>query len=142
VACKAGGLRADNFYSAQLAGQVGYHVFEGISTSVEERPRLVASLGDKPILLLRNHGLLVAAPHVPQALELYWRLQRACEVQVAADAMDGPNQPIDPAVLAAIPEQRARGQAALLANGRRPGQAFFDALVRRAGIRLEDLAGD
>ena len=64
VACKEGGLRHDNFYSAILCGQIATHDFEGISTDVAERPRLVKSLGTKSILLLRNHGLLVVGSHL------------------------------------------------------------------------------
>src|SRR6184192_3792057 len=51
VACKAGGLRDDNFYSAILAGRVGYHAFEGITTEPAEQPRLVASLGRNDVLI-------------------------------------------------------------------------------------------
>jgi hypothetical protein len=58
VACKKEGLRYDNFYSAILHGHVAYHDFEGLTTDSSEQPRLVASLGASPILILRNHGLL------------------------------------------------------------------------------------
>lgn len=54
VACKASGLRHDNFYSAMLWGQIGYHEFEGITTGLDERPRLVASLGTHDYLILRK----------------------------------------------------------------------------------------
>ncbi len=137
IACKEGGLRADNFYSAMLHGCVAYHDFEGITTNEGEQPRLVKSLGDKPILILRNHGLLVVGAHVPEAVNIHWTLQRACEVQMATDSMAGPNRPVPPEVLAAVPAQR---QA--MGGENRRGQLFFDALLRRANIRLEDLAGD
>jgi len=94
----------------------------------------VKSLGDKAILILRNHGLLVACPSVPQAYLTYWGLQRACEIQVAADGMRGDNLPIEPRVLEETP---ARNQA--FTSGPRPGGPPFDALLRRAGIRYQDL---
>ena len=94
VACKKEGLRYDNFYSALLFGQVAYHDFEGVTTDVAEQPRLVKSLGGKPILILRNHGLLVACPGIPLAFRTYWAMQRACEIQVASDAMQGENLPV------------------------------------------------
>ena len=134
VACKKDGLRFDNFYSATLYGQVAYHDFEGVTTDLAEQPRLVKSFGDKPILILRNHGLLVACPGIPEAYMTYWTLQRACEIQVAADAMRGDNLPIAQRVLDETP---ARAQA--FRAGPRPGGLPFDALLRRAGIRLEDL---
>jgi len=134
VSSKKDGLRYDNFYSAALYGQVAYHAFEGVTTDTAEQPRLVASLGTKPILILRNHGLLVACPGIAEAFTTYWTLQRACEIQVATDAMAGENLPITPQVLADTP---ARVQS--FRTGPRPGGMAFDALLRRAGIRYEDL---
>jgi ribulose-5-phosphate 4-epimerase/fuculose-1-phosphate aldolase len=134
VACKKEGLRFDNFYSAVLHGQVAYHDFEGVTTDLAEQPRLVKSLGAKPILILRNHGLLVACPSIPQACLTYWGLQRACEIQVATDGMRGDNLPISQRVLDETP---ARSQA--FNADPRPGGLPFDALLRRAGIRYEDI---
>lgn len=135
VACKKGGLRHDNFYSAMLAGTVAYHDFEGVTTALDEQPRLVASLGSRDVLILRNHGLLVVGPHIPGAFSTMWTLQRACEVQSAADAMAGENIPIEEAVLRAIPEQIAPFRPA----GQRFGEPMFEATLRRAGIRYEDV---
>lgn len=135
VACKAGGLRDDNFYSAILAGRVGYHVFEGITTELAEQPRLVASLGRNDVLILRNHGLLAVGAHIPGAFATLWTAQRACEVQLAADSMAGPNTTIGEAVLRAIPEQLKP----LMQPGLRYGEAAFEASLRRAGIRYESL---
>jgi ribulose-5-phosphate 4-epimerase/fuculose-1-phosphate aldolase len=129
VACKKEGLRFDNFYSAALYGQVAYHDFEGVTTDLAEQPRLVESLGDKSILILRNHGLLVACPSIPQAYLTYWGLQRACEIQVATDAMRGDNLPIAQRALEATP-----GRAASFDYG-----YPFGALLRRSGIRYEDI---
>lgn len=134
VACKQGGLRHDNFYSAILYGEVAFHDFEGISTDVDERPRLVKSLGGKAVLMLRNHGLLVVGGSVTEAFQTYWTLQRACEVQLAADSMLGAGIPISRPVLDAIP-----AQAAVFRSGPRPGGLAYDALLRRAGIRYEDI---
>lgn len=134
VACKKEGLRYDNFYSALLFGQVAYHDFEGVTTDLAEQPRLVKSLGAKPILILRNHGLLVACPGIPLAFRTYWALQRACEIQAATDAMHGDNLPVGRPVLES---NQARNDAVV--DGPRPGGLEFDALLRRAGIRYEDL---
>lgn len=58
VACYEGGLSGDNFYAAQLIDQVAYHDFEGITVHADEGPRLLASIANKPAVILRNHGLL------------------------------------------------------------------------------------
>lgn len=94
VACKRDGLGHDDFYGAELFGDVAYHAFEGITVHDDEGPRLVASLGDKRVLVLRNHGMLVTGHNVFNAFRWMWTLQRACEVQVAADSLHGPNLPL------------------------------------------------
>ena len=87
VACTQGGLAQNNFYSAQLHELVAYHDFEGITIHADEAPRLLANIGDKPVVILRNHGLLAWAPTLPLAFSRLWTLQRACEVQVAQAAL-------------------------------------------------------
>ena len=83
VACLEQGLSPDNFYGAMLVGRVAYHEFEGITVEPGERERLVRDIGDKPAVILRNHGLLAWGPSVPEAFLLMWTLQRACDVQIA-----------------------------------------------------------
>lgn len=93
VACTQGGLAQNNFYSAQLHGLVAYHDFEGITIHADEAPRLLRNIGDKPVVILRNHGLLSWGPTLPLAFTRLWTLQRACDVQVAQAAL-GPAIPV------------------------------------------------
>ena len=67
-------------------GRVGYHDYEGLATDIDERQRLVADLGDKPVMILRNHGLLVTGRTVPEAFSLMHHLEKACAAQLAAMA--------------------------------------------------------
>ena len=85
VACSEKGLRNDNFYSALLHNRIAYHDFEGITVMDDEKPRLVANLGDKTLLILRNHGLLACGRTIPEAFMNLWSLERSCEVQVTCD---------------------------------------------------------
>ena len=87
VCCLQEGLSFTNFYSAQLWGQVAYHDFEGITVRADEGDRILASAGDKRVLLLRNHGPVVMGHSLPQAFSLMWLVQRACEVQVASQGL-------------------------------------------------------
>ena len=80
------GLSYDNFYGAMLHGLVAYHDFEGITVDPGERERLVRDIGDKPAVILRNHGLLAWGASVPEAFQVLRTLQRACEVQLATAA--------------------------------------------------------
>jgi ribulose-5-phosphate 4-epimerase/fuculose-1-phosphate aldolase len=84
VACLEEGLSPHNFYGAMLHGKVAYHEFEGITVDPGEKERLVRDLGDRPVMLLRNHGLLAWGPSVPEAFLWLWTLQRACDVQITA----------------------------------------------------------
>jgi ribulose-5-phosphate 4-epimerase/fuculose-1-phosphate aldolase len=127
IASKEEGLRNDNFYSAMLYGDLAYHDYEGVTTNLDEQPRLVGSLGERNHLILRNHGLLALGPTLPTAFNRLWVLQRACEIQLAADGAAGPNRAIPADILRKVPETRVAGQAST-------HQLIFDAMVRRAGI--------
>jgi ribulose-5-phosphate 4-epimerase/fuculose-1-phosphate aldolase len=86
VAALADGLNRSDFAGASLYNRVAYHDFEGLTVRMDERERLVQSLGDKYFLILRNHGLLSCGGTVAEAFLRLHTLQNACEVQVAARA--------------------------------------------------------
>jgi ribulose-5-phosphate 4-epimerase/fuculose-1-phosphate aldolase len=48
---------------------------------------MLAAMGGRPVLLLRNHGLLAWGETLPQAFAHLWTVQRACEIQVAAQGL-------------------------------------------------------
>ena len=98
LCCVEGGLDFTNFYAAQLHGRVAYHDFEGITVHLDEGRRILASAAGRPVLLLRNHGPVVIGRTLAQAFNLMWLVQRACEVQVASQAL-GPLRPIPVPVL-------------------------------------------
>jgi ribulose-5-phosphate 4-epimerase/fuculose-1-phosphate aldolase len=94
VACRQGGLKTENLYAAICHRRVAYHDFEGITVRFDERERLVADLGDKDLLIMRHHGLLACGSSVPATFQNLWILQRACELQIAADAGGQPILPL------------------------------------------------
>ena len=67
-----------------LLPQVAYHDYEGVALDLDERERLVKDIGDKRILLLRNHGTLAAGESVSSCFMLMYLLERACSMQVRA----------------------------------------------------------
>jgi ribulose-5-phosphate 4-epimerase/fuculose-1-phosphate aldolase len=87
VACSAAGLSMSNFYAVQLHDKLAYHDFEGITVHADEGPRLIRNIGDKPAVILRNHGLLAWGDTLPRTFVILWLLNRACEIQLAAAAM-------------------------------------------------------
>lgn len=75
---------------SQTAGyfykRIGYHAWEGISTNLDERERIVQDLGDHRGLIMHNHGLLVAGPTIPAAWVMIYQLERICRTQLEAMA--------------------------------------------------------
>ncbi len=65
---------------------VAYHDYEGFAVNQGEQERLVADLGDKNAMILRNHGTLTAASTTAQAFELMFFLEKACKVQILTRA--------------------------------------------------------
>jgi ribulose-5-phosphate 4-epimerase/fuculose-1-phosphate aldolase len=127
VACLKDGLSPHNFYGAMLVGRVAYHDFEGITVEEGERARLVRDIGDKPAVILRNHGLLAWGPSVPEAYQLMWTLQRACDVQIASSAA-GAIHPIRPEVF----PQTVRESSV---SEKRTCEDVFAALMRQLDLR-------
>ena len=113
VASLKEGLSPNNFYGAMLVGQVAYHEFEGITVEPGEKDRLVKSIGKKPAVILRNHGLLAWGPSVSQAFVMLWT-QRACDVQIAAARRVGQSDPAR-----GVPADGARGRSRREAHLRR-----------------------
>lgn len=66
--------------------RVTYHDYEGVALNLDERERIVRDLGDKDIMILRNHGTLTLGKGVPEAFTLMYFLENACEKQIRAQA--------------------------------------------------------
>jgi len=121
------GLMPINFYACNFIGRLAYHDFEGVTVRAEEGERLLANLGGKNILMLRNHGPVVLAPTLPSMFVQMWALQRACEIQMATLSMGQPVIRISDDVVAV--HQRDLSQVAV--PGTSPGGTDFAAWVRR-----------
>jgi ribulose-5-phosphate 4-epimerase/fuculose-1-phosphate aldolase len=67
-----------------IRGEVAYHDYEGVAVDLDERDRIVADLGDKGAMLLRNHGTLTVGETVGEAFVKMYFLERACEAQILA----------------------------------------------------------
>lgn len=89
------GLLPISQFAMQFYNRVAYHDYEGVSLELDERERLVEDLGDKKVMILRNHGLLTAGRTIPEAFYLMYYLDRSCEVQITAQS-SGANLVIPP----------------------------------------------
>ncbi len=110
ISCLREGLLPLNQFALQFHGRVGYHDYEGIAQQLDERPRLVRDLGDKDVMILRNHGLLSVGRTVGEAFLRMYYLERACEVQITAQSTGAELVLPSPEVCAYV-EQQYNGAA-------------------------------
>jgi ribulose-5-phosphate 4-epimerase/fuculose-1-phosphate aldolase len=87
VATQKQGLLPVSQKALTLLGWTAYHDFEGAAFDTGERPRIVRDLGDKRILILRNHGLMTVGKTVGEAFVWMYRIETACRIQI--DALSG-----------------------------------------------------
>ncbi|NBQ89569.1 MAG: hypothetical protein EBU07_19320 [Betaproteobacteria bacterium] len=84
VSAMAQGLMPITQTAMVIADQVAYHEYEGVALDLGERERLVADLGAKKLMLLRNHGTLAVGATVSDCFLMLYTFERACSMQVRA----------------------------------------------------------
>jgi ribulose-5-phosphate 4-epimerase/fuculose-1-phosphate aldolase len=126
VSVQKKGLLPLSQQSMLVLGSVAYHDYEGVALNDDEKPRLVRDLGDKRILILRNHGLLAVAETIPEAFVTMYVLEAACAIQLRAQAGGGELVPIDPRVTAG-----AAAQSKQVTRGAGAGALAWPGLLRK-----------
>ena len=86
VSAQKNGLLPISQQSIFVLSSLAYHDYEGVALNAEEKPRLVADLGDKNFLMLRNHGLLTLGKTIADAFVNMYVFEAACMIQVRAQA--------------------------------------------------------
>ena len=74
-------------------------VYNGLVVDNAEGDRLAAALGDKRIMFLANHGVIVVGASVAEAFDSLYYLERACRLQVLARSMGGKLRAVRPDVV-------------------------------------------
>ena len=116
-----------NQTAAFFHGQIAYDDhYEGTADALSEGERLAALMGDKPIVFMKNHGILVTGETVAQAYRRLYKLERVCRTQVLALGTGKPlevlSEEIVARVLAPAPDDRhSRTERERL---------FFEAMMR------------
>ena len=100
VSAQKSGLLPISQQAMFALSSLAYHDYEGLALDEEEQPRLVADLGDKKFMILRNHGLLTLGGTAAEAFLGMFLLERACKIQILAQSGAGelakiPNDIID-----------------------------------------------
>jgi ribulose-5-phosphate 4-epimerase/fuculose-1-phosphate aldolase len=107
VSCQKAGLLPLSQQSLFPLSSLAYHAYEGVALNAGEKARLVADLGDRQFMILRNHGLLTCAQTVADAFLYMYILQKACEVQVLAQAGGGELIPVPQPIVDGIRQAAA-----------------------------------
>ena len=119
VSAQRAGLLPISQHSIAVLASLGYHDFEGPALRDDEKPRLVADLGDKTSLILRNHGLLTVGETVAEAFVAMYYLEASCAIQVRAQAGGGELVPVPKEIIESgggqvVEATRPRGSRGML----------------------------
>src|SRR5215467_8823073 len=125
VSAQEQGLLPISQQSLFVLSSLGYHDYEGLALNDEEKPRLVADLGKKTFLILRNHGLLTVGRTVADAFLSMFLLERACRIQILAQSGGGKLITISDEILAQIPAQE------MVVTKGGPGRLVWPGLLRK-----------
>ncbi len=112
--------------SAHFHGRIAYDDdYAGNADTFEEGERLAGAIGAKPILFMKNHGVLVTGETVAQAYKRLYFLERVCRAQVLAMGSGQPLEVISDEIVAKVqtptPHDRHRGKRELM---------YFEAMMR------------
>ncbi len=105
VSAQADGLQPISQTSLFAYATLAYHDYEGVALNDDEKPRLVADLGDKNALMLRNHGLLTTGPTIADAFLMMYVFETACQIQVMAQSSGGELIQVPAPIVAGIQKQ-------------------------------------
>ena len=126
ISAQKKGLLPLSQHAMLLLGSLAYHDYEGVALNEDEKPRLVRDLGERKLLMLRNHGLLTVGETCAEAFVAMYFLEAACAIQVRAQAGGGELNEIDPRIVAG-----ARDQSRQVRKGMGPGALAWPGLLRK-----------
>ncbi|HYD62766.1 MAG TPA: class II aldolase/adducin family protein [Noviherbaspirillum sp.] len=108
-----------------VLSSLAYHDYEGVALNADEKPRLVADLGEKTYLMLRNHGLLTLGKTVADAFVNMYIFEATCMIQIRAQSGGGDLVQVPQAII-----DGAQQQAKTVTKSQ-GGMLAWPALLRR-----------
>jgi ribulose-5-phosphate 4-epimerase/fuculose-1-phosphate aldolase len=84
VAALKRGLLPINQKCLMFHNRLAYHDYEGVSSDLEERQRLISDLGSHKAMILRGHGLLTCGVDCAEAFSWMYALERCCQTMIQA----------------------------------------------------------
>lgn len=129
VSMQKDGLQPFNQHALEVIGDVAYHDYAGLGRHPDEIARLIADFGDRHIMVLRNHGLLIVGSSIAETFVKAYRMERACMMQLAFQQSGAEFNPIDQDVVGAAYRRNRSRSADTGFNGR--VQFEWHALLRK-----------
>ena len=126
VSAQKNGLLPLSQHSIFVLASLAYHDYEGVALNEDEKPRLVADMGDKTYLMLRNHGLLTVGESISDAFLAMYFFEASCMIQLRAQAGGGELIPIDPRIIGG-----AKAAAKQVTQGKGAGALAWPGLLRK-----------
>jgi ribulose-5-phosphate 4-epimerase/fuculose-1-phosphate aldolase len=116
-----------NQTAAFFHGHIAYDdTYAGTADTLDEGERLAKLMGDKHVMFMKNHGVLVVGDTVAQAYRRIYKLERVCRTQILAMGSGQPLEVLSDAIVAQVqapPEndRHSRGERDRL---------YFEAMMR------------
>src|SRR5450432_3056374 len=113
--------------AAFFHGQIAYDDdYTGIAATLEEGERLAAAMGTKPIVFMKNHGVVVTGDTVAQAYRRLYRIERVCRNQILALSTGRPLEVLGDDIVARVQTPSADDRHSREERER----LFFEAMMR------------
>jgi ribulose-5-phosphate 4-epimerase/fuculose-1-phosphate aldolase len=101
VSAQNDGLLPITIQSLGMQGDLAYYDGRHLPNHPGEYEQIASDLGSRKMMIMRNHGLLTAGRSAGEAFLALYRLQQACEIQVAAQASANGTRPMSDSVISA-----------------------------------------
>ena len=89
--------------AAFFHGRIAYDDhYSGVAATLQEGERLAAVMGTKPIVFMKNHGVVVTGATVAQAYQRLYRIERVCRNQVLALSTGRPLEVLSEEIVARV----------------------------------------
>jgi ribulose-5-phosphate 4-epimerase/fuculose-1-phosphate aldolase len=105
VSARSDGLLPISQQSLFVLSSLAYHDYEGVALDTDEKGRLVADLGHRTFMMLRNHGILTVGASIADAFLAMYIFNAACRIQVLAQGAGNDLARIPDPILAGIARQ-------------------------------------
>jgi ribulose-5-phosphate 4-epimerase/fuculose-1-phosphate aldolase len=113
--------------AAFFHGHIAYDdTYAGTADSLEEGERLARLIGDKRVLFMKNHGVLVVGDTVAQAYRRLYKLERVCRAQVLAMGTGQPLEVLSEAIVKQVQTDPVDDRHSRADRER----LYFDAMMR------------